>query len=427
MRFATIVAVAAALVSTAPATAADAPTVGKTIVAGEKTIETFEGAPVDGKGRQYRCYILNTERGSQWRIHISQKKRDEAYLSPALVAGTNCFGAPQPVITQRTLESGSGFLYPGTWYATITSFSSGGGAYAVSVVAPADKMGEFHITATQIGAPGSATSGLVASATDVRFAKDDAKETASTATPRDAAKYQPGELIRDCPDCPAVVVVPHGSFTMGSNAAEEEREGNEGPAHRVTFANAFAIGQTEVTFEQYDVCVGEGACAKVADGGWGRGKRPVVNVTWSDARAYAAWLGEKTGQRYFLPSEAEWEYAARAGTKTPWNTGSAIVSDDANILNAFKQTVPVGGFPANAFGLKDVHGNVWEWVLDCAEIGYFGVPDNGGAGTSDNCKARVARGGAFNSPPKDVRSARRLGLDPATSSNATGFRVARAL
>ena len=154
---------------------------------------------------------------------------------------------------------------------------------------------------------------------------------------------------------------------------------------------------------------------------------PVHNVSWNEVQNYLKWLSELSGEKYRLPTEAEWEYAARAGTKTPWNTGSAIVSDDANIMGAFKQTVPVGGFPANPWGLKDMHGNVWEWVLDCYEVGYFGVPADGGAGVTPGCKRRVYRGGAYDSEPKYTRTAQRAGNSPEAAAPSIGFRVARAL
>lgn len=215
---------------------------------------------------------------------------------------------------------------------------------------------------------------------------------------------------------------------MGSTAAENGRAGDEGPYHMVTIGNRFAIGTFEVTFDEYLACVDDRGCpARPADQGWGMGRRPVINVTFAEAAQYAEWLSEKTGQRYFLPSEAEWEYAARAGSSTPWNTGNAIISDDANIINVIGRTVPVGGFPANAFGLHDMHGNVIEWVRDCHDVGYFGVPTDGGAMVSPMCEKRVMRGGHFQSTPAEARSAARLPGPPQARGFGTGFRVARAL
>lgn len=220
-----------------------------------------------------------------------------------------------------------------------------------------------------------------------------------------------------------MIVVPSGRFLMGSNSAEADRQPNEGPQHPVTIRNPFAIGKYEVTGAEWDACVANGDCLGVATN---LGRRPVT-VNWVEARSYAEWLSKKTGQRYFLPSEAEWEYAARAGTDTPWNTGEAIISDDANILDQFRQAVPVGGFPPNAFGLHDMHGNVAEWTLDCLDVGYFGVPNDGGAAVTPNCPQRVVRGGGWADMPKDVRSARRSGAAPSGESPSIGFRVARAM
>jgi len=175
--------------------------------------------------------------------------------------------------------------------------------------------------------------------------------------------------------------------------------------------------------------VSAGGCTYTPnDQGWGRGRRPVVNVSWNDAQAYVAWLSQKTGQRYALPSEAEWEYAARAGANTPWQTGNAILTDDANILNVFARTVPVGAYAPNAFGLHDVHGNVSEWTLDCLDTGYLGVPNDGSAATSGNCaEQRLNRGGNYESAPNGVRFAYRGRAAQTYRLQKLGFRVARAL
>ncbi|MDZ7792064.1 MAG: formylglycine-generating enzyme family protein [Xanthomonadales bacterium] len=140
----------------------------------------------------------------------------------------------------------------------------------------------------------------------------------------------PGEVFRDCPDCPEMVVIPSGSFQMGSPSSEPQRDSDEGPQHRVSVP-AFALAKTEVTFAQWDACVSDGGCShRPEDRGWGRGNRPVMNVNWNDAQEYVRWLSRKTGADYRLPSEAEWEYAARAGTTTRFNTGNCITSDQAN-------------------------------------------------------------------------------------------------
>lgn len=238
-----------------------------------------------------------------------------------------------------------------------------------------------------------------------------------------------GTVLRDCEViCPEMIVLPAGRFSMGSASGEEGRLANEGPRHEVALQTAFAFGRREVSFAEWDACAADGGCnADIRDNGWGRARRPVVNVTFADAQAYVAWLSKKTGQSYFLPSEAEWEYAARAGTFTPWHTGEKIISDDANILNQFQQSVPVGSFPPNVFGLFDMHGNVAEWTQDCEDIGYFGVPADGSVAISAKCDARMTRGGSFDSSERDVRSARRQPQPVTAALPTVGFRVARVI
>lgn len=237
-----------------------------------------------------------------------------------------------------------------------------------------------------------------------------------------------GQIVRDCAYCPELVVIEPGNFMMGSPAGEVGRAAEEGPRHLVALPRPFAMGKYEVTFDEYDVCVAEGGCSyQVPDRSWGRGRRPVA-VNYYDAQRYVGWLSEKTGRKYFLPSEAEWEYSARGGADTPWNTGDAILTEDANILGQFGKTVPVGGYPPNAFGLHDVHGNVAEWVQDCLDAGYVGAPSDGSVAASGDCSAkRIARGGSFLADPHATRSASRAFLPSASRSYATGFRVTRAL
>lgn len=253
-----------------------------------------------------------------------------------------------------------------------------------------------------------------------------------------------GELsntFRDCPSCPEMVVIPAGEFVMGSPAGEIGRKAREeGPQHRVTIGQTFALGKYEVTYAEWDACVSDGGCNgyRPKDRGWGRGNRPVIYVSWYDAKAYVAWLSRKTGKRYRLPSEAEWEYAARAGTTTPFHFGSTISSDRANyngrrtygsgrkgVYRA--KTIPVGSFPSNAFGLHDVHGNVWEWVEDCWNDSYVGAPSDGSAWTSGHCNTREMRGGSWTYGPGSVRSAFPNWNPSDSRAYDGGFRVARTL
>ena len=247
--------------------------------------------------------------------------------------------------------------------------------------------------------------------------------------------WRPGDKFRDCPGCPELVVVPSGSFMMGSPGSEEGRYDSEGPVHRVTFAHPFAVGVYEVTFGEWDACVSGGGCGgyRPDDEGWGRGSRPVVNVIWEDAQLYVGWLSSKTGKEYRLLSESEWEYVARAGTRTRYWWGDAIGRNRANCHGCGsrwdrEKTAPVGSFSANAFGLHDVHGNVLEWVEDCWNDSYHGAPGDGSARQSGDCALRVLRGGSlYYGLPSYLRSASR-GWSPAGDrNNEFGFRVARTL
>ena len=215
---------------------------------------------------------------------------------------------------------------------------------------------------------------------------------------------------------------------MGSPDSEEGRSDSEGPQRRVAISRPFAAGRYEVTFDEWDACVRESSCSRnPGDSGWGRGRRPVINVSWRDAKQFAEWFSRKTGKHYRLLTEAEWEYVARAGTTTTFSTGAAIGTSQANFDNNRKQTAPVGGYGPNAFGLYDVHGNVWEWTEDCWNASYAGAPTDGSAWLSGDCSRRVYRGGSWGSDPRNVRSAIR-DRDTTDSRNvALGFRLARTL
>ena len=190
-------------------------------------------------------------------------------------------------------------------------------------------------------------------------------------------------------------------------------EGGE-PVHRVTVP-AFKLGKYEVTFAQWDACVADGGCGgyRPYDIKYGRGNRPVINVSWDDAQLFIDWLNARTGGHYRLPTEAEWEYAARAGTTTRYSWGDDIGRNRANCHgnfcgDSYRNTAPVGSFPANAWGLHDMNGNVWEWVQDCWNGSYAGAPSDGSAWTSGDCSLRVLRGGSWRYSPRDLRSAYRF-------------------
>jgi len=242
-------------------------------------------------------------------------------------------------------------------------------------------------------------------------------------------EYRPGDTFRDCEDCPEMVVVPSGDNRMGSLSSEEGRYDNEGPVHWVRIGKPFAVGVYEVTFGEWDACVSGGGCGghRPDDKDWGRGGRPVISASWQDAWSYALWLFRRTGKKYRLLSEAEWEYMARAGTQGRYHFGRTITPYEANYNRLNGGTTPVGSYPANLFGLHDIHGNVWEWTQDCWNNSYEGGPADGGAWESGECERRVLRGGSWYDAPGDLRSAGRSRCDSASRNYYVGFRVARTL
>jgi formylglycine-generating enzyme required for sulfatase activity len=262
------------------------------------------------------------------------------------------------------------------------------------------------------------------------------------------------DSFKECPQCPEMVVLPAGSFMMGSPTSEVGHYEFEAPLHRVTFARPFAVGKYEVTFAEWDACVSVGGCkykpeegsGRPSDGLWGRDRQPVIFVSWNDVTAeYLPWLSRTTGKTYRLLSEAEWEYAARAGTTTPFSTGRTITLEQANFDGNMpygentsfygsgrkdlwrQKTVEVGSYRPNAFGLHDIHGNVSEWVQDCWNSNYNGAPADGSAWTTGECDNRIPRGGSWMFDPKLLRSAHRTFITPRFRIHSIGFRVARKL
>ncbi|MDD5300678.1 MAG: formylglycine-generating enzyme family protein [Gallionella sp.] len=218
-----------------------------------------------------------------------------------------------------------------------------------------------------------------------------------------------GKSFKDCQSCPEMVLIPPGSFMMGVPGSQQQR----------TISQVFAVGKYEVTFAEWDACAAAGGCGKYRpdDQGWGRGRQPVINVSWNDARRYVRWLSQKTGKSYRLLTEVEWEYAARAGTTTVYPWGDAIGSGNANCNGCGsqwdnKQPAPTGSFKANAFGIYDMNGNVCEWTEDCI---------------NDNCARRAARGGSWFYDALSVRSTYHTGDSTDARDLDDGFRVAREL
>jgi formylglycine-generating enzyme required for sulfatase activity/Tfp pilus assembly protein PilF len=250
-----------------------------------------------------------------------------------------------------------------------------------------------------------------------------------------------GNSFQECAqDCPEMVVVAAGSFIMGASAAESHAQnyGNDLPQHTVTIAKPFAVSKYELTFADWDACVAGGGCKgyKPNDQGWGRGQQPVINVSWQDAQTYVKWLSQVTGKTYRLLSEAEYEYATRAGTTTVYPWGDDIKLDGQAMANCYgcggkwddSQTAPVGSFRPNKFALYDMVGNVNEWTEDCFHNTYDGAPTNGLAWTAGgNCDIRIARGGAWINAPEFLWSADRNAFNQGGRNNLIGFRVARTL
>lgn len=239
---------------------------------------------------------------------------------------------------------------------------------------------------------------------------------------------------------PEMVVIPAGSFRMG--CGEGDCQDSEKPIHEVQVAS-FALSKYEVTFEEYDAFADATGRERPNDEGWGRGNRPVINVYWEDAVAYAKWLSEQVGENYRLPNEAEWEYAARAGTTTRYSWGDSISINRANCYDCGsewdnKHTAPVGSFSSNRWGVHDMHGNVWEWVQDCWNGNYEGAPTDGSAWENEKEERRVLRGGSWMNWSGNLQYSRRRAEDSTDTWNdihrglvtkyrsaSVGFRVAR--
>jgi len=281
-----------------------------------------------------------------------------------------------------------------------------------------------------------------------------------------AEQAKAGTTFRDCRDCPEMVVIPAGNFAMGSPDSEAGHDDNESPVHRVDIG-AFALGKTEITRSQFAAFVemtnyiAGDKCWTIEDGRFGEhtggwpdpgypqeDNDPAVCINWNDAKAYTDWLSRKTGKRYRLPTEAEWEYAARGNTSSARYWGDnpdeacryANVADKAaqekirgatswsvhDCMDGFAYTAPVGSFMANEFGLHDMLGNAWEWTEDGYHDSYIGAPSDGSAWQDGGAK-HVLRGGSWNDSPRNVRAAMRYSNKPALRFSSFGFRVARTL
>lgn len=283
---------------------------------------------------------------------------------------------------------------------------------------------------------------------------------------RTDAAMEPGTVFVDCKNCPEMVVIPAGGFVMGSLNSEIGRQGNESPVHQVDIARPFALGKFEITRKQFALFVNEAGyaptkgCWAIEGGKYTDSKvlnwrdtgypqqddHPAACISWNDAKAYTEWLSQKTGKNYRLPSEAEWEYAARGNTTSAryWGDNPDQACGYANVMDktgrtivpgvqwgldctdGFAYTAPVGGKKPNPFGLHDMLGNVWEWTADRYHDNYNGAPDDGSAWTSGG-KDRVLRGGSWLNRDGHIRAAERNPDEATDHDNFTGFRVTRTL
>ena len=283
-------------------------------------------------------------------------------------------------------------------------------------------------------APLSAISAQAASATADRFPLNAPGAAGDTTSGRVVETDDFSDPLATGGQGPEMVVVQAGTFRMGCLAVSG-CSSDELPDHEVVIAYRFALSKYEITFADWDACVDGGGCDGYLpdDEGWGRARRPVINVSWHDAQAYVAWLSESTDETYRLPSEAEWEYTARAGSSSRYTWGDRLLDDYANCLNdrckdEHPNTAPAGSFPANAWGFHDMHGNVFEWVQDCWNgTTYEGAPTDGSAWLDGHCDSRMIRGGSWAGNPASMRSANRVQNPIEDRRSSLGFRVARAL
>ena len=292
---------------------------------------------------------------------------------------------------------------------------------------PAPQAAEVEVST----ATNRAQAPLRAAEVEVSTAANRAQAPAATVSRRLGETFS--DALNSGGDGPEMVVIPPGRFSMGCVSGRNCYD-DELPVHDVTMPAAFAVSRYEVTFVDWDACAEAGGCGGYFpnDEGWGRWRRPAINVSWDDAQDYVAWLSGQTGHEYRLLTEAEWEYVARAGTETAYSWGNRAGRNLAHCDGCRTdldegRTAPVGLFQPNAFGIFDAHGNVWEWVEDCWNSGYEGAPSDGRAWLSGDCSLRVARGGAYYRSSRQLRSSNRSAATTGYRENGFGFRVAREL
>lgn len=239
---------------------------------------------------------------------------------------------------------------------------------------------------------------------------------------------KPGDIFRDCDACPEMVVVPAGLYLMGSDKYKTEK-----PKRVIRFRKPFAIGRFETTHAEWQACLDAGGCKhEPHDHNWGKNRMPVINVNHDMVQGYAKWLSKTTGKKYRLPSEAEWEYVARAGSKQNYSFGNLVGENQVNCRKCGSPwsgigNAPVGSFSPNPWGVYDMHGNAFEWVEDCWHPNYEGAPKSSAARTDGKCQFRVIRGGSWYYYSRMSRSANRQKNPAAVKSYWLSFRLVREL
>ena len=444
----------------------------------------WESVKDDANAANVRAYLDRFPTGTYAVLARNRLKQleggSEPVVQPPAVAAPSPAAVPEPGAVEASLDLGLADRHSIQMGLASLGFDPGpadglfGGKTRAALAAWQAAKGEA-LTGWLTGAEADV---LKAAGVEARRAEDERKWKARAAAEalrkaeagkkaRQQTAMKPGRVFRDCADCPEMVVVPASSFTMGAPASEEDRNKWEGPQHRVRISQPFAVGKYEVKrgeFERFVAATGHSmgnSCSTFDDGDrsdrdWRNpGYRqdsghPAVCVSWDDARAYVSWLSRKTGHRYRLLNEAEWEYATRAGSGAARYWGNdeagqcrhANGADSALLRNrsgasgrrpatcndGYVHTSPAGSFPSNAFGLHDMLGNVWEWVEDCEHRSYSGAPSDGSAWTAGgNCSRRVWRGGSWWEGPWGLRSATRTWGLTGIRLDRLGFRVSRTL
>jgi formylglycine-generating enzyme required for sulfatase activity len=287
-----------------------------------------------------------------------------------------------------------------------------------------------RVAAEETARKAAAAAAAARKAAEKAAAEADAAEAARKAADSKAAGTKPSAVktFKDCSACPEMIALPAGSFTMGSKSGDV----SEAPPHRVKIGYSFAVSRFEITAAEWKACFTDGGCEYRPKRKGMTATSPVHNLSWLDARQYVKWLSKKTGKKYRLPSEAEWEYAARAGTKTAYWWGNAVGEGNANCKNCGgdwnrKRPAVVDSYDANPFGLQGMNGSVWEWVADCWFDTYKGAPNNGSARDRKDCQSRVLRGGSWRNDASYARSAGRFAYDHDVRYVLNGFRVVRSM